>query len=423
MGKTNKKTKILNNSNYFSNNYPNNINVLNTNFDAISKLAKIMVGEGSSYEYINSVILIFEKFFNYIITKNKKFKTKTLITKNIDKSFIVKNIDLEEAYEFLNDKRINNYSSSSLCNILSRMRKFIRILNKKKNINYRYTMPKTLKENNTLKLTKDELTLICEEIKSNYNLQLLLIFYFLYFTGLTFSKVSRIKITDFKSDFSILVEKKEKFKKYIIPNIIRNLLLYFIKNKTNNSLFLFYDSIKDTKDITRTQLIQNNISNTIKECKSLSKIKSIKIIKSFSTKRNSKRLNENLYFLFNINLDFFNNNNSNKDLYDEGINNSNNNIILEPKGLPENYEYNFSLSQLSNNNLMEFEEFLDSDNNNYSNTISEINESLIDKINDLNFKKKLVFTKNVKELKFLNNKKNRCLDCNFISISNDTNRF
>ena len=132
MGKTNKKTKILNNSNYFSNNYPNNINVLNTNFDAISKLAKIMVGEGSSYEYINSVILIFEKFFNYIITKNKKFKTKTLITKNIDKSFIVKNIDLEEAYEFLNDKRINNYSSSSLCNILSRMRKFIRILNKKK---------------------------------------------------------------------------------------------------------------------------------------------------------------------------------------------------------------------------------------------------------------------------------------------------
>lgn len=127
-----KKTKILNKYNYFFKNNQDNINASNSKFDVISKLVKIMADEGSSYEYINSVIVLFEKYFNYIITKNKKIKTKTLITKNIDKCFIVKNIDLKEVYEFLNDKRTNNYSSTSLCNIFSRMRKFIRILNKKK---------------------------------------------------------------------------------------------------------------------------------------------------------------------------------------------------------------------------------------------------------------------------------------------------
>ncbi len=418
-----KKTKILNKYNYFFKNNQDNINASNSKFDVISKLVKIMADEGSSYEYINSVIVLFEKYFNYIITKNKKIKTKTLITKNIDKCFIVKNIDLKEVYEFLNDKRTNNYSSTSLCNIFSRMRKFIRILNKKKSINYKVAIPKIIKENNTFKLTKDDLTLICEEIKSNHNLQMLLIFYFLYFTGLTFSKVSRIKITDFKSDFSILVEKKEKFKKYIIPHIIRNLLLYFIKSKKNNSLFLFYDSIKDTKDITRAQLIKNNISNTIKECKDFSKIKSLEIIKSFSKKRSSKRLSGNLYFLFNINLNFFDNNNSNKDINNEGINNSNNNLFLEQKELPENKEYNFSISQLSNNNLIEYEEFQENDNNIFSNSFSEIYESSIDKINDLEYGKQLDFGKNIKDLKFLKNKKKRCLVSNFISISNDSNKF
>lgn len=381
-----------------------------------------MVEEGSSYEYINSVILLFEKFFNYIITKEKNFKTKTLIIKNIDNSYIVKNIDLEEVYEFLNNKRINNYTSSSLCNLLSRMRKFIRILNNEKNINYRNEIPKIIKKDYILHLTKNDLNLICEEIKSNYNLQLLLIFYFLYFTGLTFSKVSRIKITDFKSDFSILVEKKEKFKKYIIPNIISNLLLYFIKYKENNSLFLFYDSIKDTKTFSRTQLIRNNISNVIKGCKAFSNIKSEKIIDSFSKKRNSKRLNENLFFLFDINLNFFDNNNSNKDINNEKIISSNHNVILKPKELPEKNESCYTISALSNNNLIDFDELPENDNDIFSNDSSGIYESSFDKINDLNFAKKLAFEKNANDLKFIKNNRKKCLRSNFISISNNSSK-
>ena len=271
------------------------------------------------------------------------------------------------------------------------MRKFVRILNNNKNINYINEIPKTVKNENSLKLTKDELNNIFEYIKFNYNTQILLIFYFIYFLGLTFSKVARIKITDFKSDFSILVEKKEKYKKYMIPNIIANILLYYIKNKTNNSLYLFYDSIKDNKTFTRTQLIRNNISNVIKGCKVFCNIKSEEIIKSFSKKRNSKRLNENLYYLFNINIYCLDDTNSNKN--------------MEPKDLSEKSEL-YSISHLSNNmSLIDVDELYENNNNNAS----------FDNINDMNYVKKRNLEKTGKEYKFIKKKtKKKRLDYNYI---------
>ena len=352
-----------------------NNNILNKKYDAVSKLTKILIDQRSSYDYINSIIVLFTKFFNYIIIKKLKHKTKTIITKNIDNTFNVQYIDIEEVFEFLNNKKINNYNNSSLSNISSRMRKFVRILNNNKNINYINEIPKTEKKENSLKLTKDELINICKYIKLKNSIQLLLIFYFLYFTGLTFSKVARIKITDFKSDFSILVEKKEKFKKYMIPNIISNLLLYFIKYKKNNSLYLFYDSIQDNKTFTRTQIIRNNISNIIKEC--FSNIKSEKILHLFSKKRNSKRLNENLYFLFNRNTNFLDKDNSILD--------------MEPKELSEKSEY-YSISNLSNNtSLIDVDELHENNNHNVS----------YDNINDKNYVKKTNLKKTGKEYKFI----------------------
>lgn len=415
----NKKRKISKDYSYFSKIKKNNIQVLNKNHEANFILTKVMIEEGSSYEYINSVILLFEKFFNYILKKSQKFKTKSLISKSEDDSLIVKNIDLEEVYEFLNDKTINNYSSSSLSNILSRMRKFTRILNNKENINYRHNIPTNVKKDIGLKLTKDDLNIICDKIKADYNLQLLLIFYFLYFTGLTFSKVSRIKITDFKSDFSILVEKKEKFKKFIIPNIIRNLLLLFIKGKENNSLFLFYDSIQDRKTFSRTQLIKNNISQVIQGCKDFSNNKSSKIIELFGKKRNSKRLNKNLYFLFSTNLNFYDNLNREKDIRMEGIRDSNDNEFFGTKELPEKNENYYSISQLPNTSLIELDELKENSNDNSSNAPSEIYDSSFEKIKELDLIKKIDFEKYENNLKFTETNKKKCLGPYLISISED----
>ena len=90
-----------------------NNNILNKKYDAVSKLTKILIDQRSSYDYINSIIVLFTKFFNYIIIKKLKHKTKTSITKNVDNTFDVKYIDIEEVYEFLNNKKINNYNNSS----------------------------------------------------------------------------------------------------------------------------------------------------------------------------------------------------------------------------------------------------------------------------------------------------------------------
>ena len=63
-----------------------------------------MIDQGSSYDYINSIILLLTNFFNYIIIKKLKYNIKTSITKNEDNTFDAQYIDIEEVYEFLNNK-------------------------------------------------------------------------------------------------------------------------------------------------------------------------------------------------------------------------------------------------------------------------------------------------------------------------------
>ena len=246
-----------------------------------------------------------------------------------------------------------------------------------------------------------------------------MIFYFLYFIGLTLSKISRFKITDFKSDFSILVEKKEKFKKYKITIIIRNLLLFFIKGKENNSFLLFYDSIQDRKTFSRTQLIKNNISQVIQGCKDFSNNKSAKIIELFDKKRNIKRLNENLYFLFGINLKFFGNLNIEKYIRIEGIFDSNNNEFLRAKELQENNENYYSNNQLSNNSLIELDELKENSNDNSSYAPRELFLSSFEKIKEMDLIKTIDFKKYENHLQFTETNKKKCLGPNLISITED----
>ena len=119
-------------------------------------------------------------------------------------------------------------------------------------------------------------------------------------------------------------------------------------------------------------------------------------------------------------MNFFDNNNSNKDINNEKIISSNHNVILKPKELPEKNESSYTISILPNDNLIDFDEFPENDNDIFSNDSSEIYESSVDKINDLNFAKKLAFEKNLNDLKFIINNKKKRLSSNFISISNNS---
>lgn len=135
--------------------------------------------------------------------------------KNANKYFI-KKLDLNDIYKFLNSKHFE-YSDSSMNNIMSRIRKFVRILNNELTLNYKISLPIIEKRKDKSTITNQELISIFKTIGEKRNLQISLIFFFLYYIGLTYSKVARIRIKDFHSSLSILIDKKSKNKKFILP--------------------------------------------------------------------------------------------------------------------------------------------------------------------------------------------------------------
>lgn len=193
---------------YYSKNKKENIKVNTNKFDIFTRLKNFMANEGVSDNYFKSVISLFKKFLNYIIKAPKIQNNGTIVT-IIKNEYFAKRIEPMDVLNFLKYNNIK-YSDSSSLKILTKILKYSRILNNEPELNYTIDLPKVRNKKTNELLTKNELILICQKIKDNYNIQILIIFFFLYYFGLTYSKVSRIKITDFKSKFSIFVEKKKK---------------------------------------------------------------------------------------------------------------------------------------------------------------------------------------------------------------------
>lgn len=150
-------------------------------------------------------------------------------------------------------------------NIMSRIRKFVRILNNEPILNYKVSLPIIEKRKDKSSIINQELISIFKTIGKKRNLQISLIFFFLYYIGLTYSKVARIRIKDFHSSLSILIDKKSKNKKFILPKIIQEILYEFIFEKENKTNFLFYDEVKEITVISRTKRIKNNLTKIVLE--------------------------------------------------------------------------------------------------------------------------------------------------------------
>lgn len=204
---------------YYSKNKKENIKVNTNKFDIFTRLKNFMANEGVSDNYFKSVISLFKKFLNYIIKAPKIQNNGTIVT-IIKNEYFAKRIEPMDVLNFLKYNNIK-YSDSSSLKILTKILKYSRILNNEPELNYTIDLPKVRNKKTNELLTKNELILICQKIKDNYNIQILIIFFFLYYFGLTYSKVSRIKITDFKSKFSIFVEKKKNEKIYCTFNYKR----------------------------------------------------------------------------------------------------------------------------------------------------------------------------------------------------------
>ena len=171
---------------------------------------------------------------------------------------IIRRINVKDAYNFIHSN--NKYSRQKSKNtILSRMRKFVRILNCEENLDFKDKIIIPNKNKIENKNYYKELIKIINHTKESSKPQLLLIFYFLYFSGLNYSTLARITLKDFKKGFNTLTLKKRKIMKYFIPDVIKNKLSEYFINKNNKSIFFFYDSYHDSNSYTITKLIKNNI--------------------------------------------------------------------------------------------------------------------------------------------------------------------
>lgn len=127
-------------------------------------------------------------------------------------------------------------SDSTKYYLLLTMRKFIKIINNEENINFNVKNVKP-KKNPIKVISQKEVYAIINYIKENNDLQIMLIFYFLYVKGLNYTSISRILLKDFNNEFSILITKKGKKSKYKIHPQISEKLYAFFKTQNYNSLF------------------------------------------------------------------------------------------------------------------------------------------------------------------------------------------
>lgn len=166
----------------------------------------------------------------------------------------------------------------------------------------------------------------------------MILFYFLFYLGFTFSKVSRIKITDFKNSLSTLNIKKGKLQRYkIIP--VEN-ISDFIKVKPNKSKYLFYDYFLDSKMLSRVNYIKDKFITSFRSSHLFSLEKEKLLMKTLIKTRSPKRISNSFKFVFDKSIEISN------DFINSELNDFNqlneNSISINEKDSIENPEGFFS---------------------------------------------------------------------------------
>ena len=240
---------------YFSRKLNSNILFLINNKNAIEFIYKELIYSKAKKEYINRILKLFKEYFTYCEkTKFELIKKYDSESKKIYISF--ERIKIIDVYDFFDNKYNNNPKNKSINYILSRIRKYIRLINDEPNLNYNKKI-EFKNKNKKDALSSLEQILFIKFLKEKNDLQIMLLFYFLFYLGFTFSKVSRIKITDFKNSLSILNIKKGKLQRYKIIHVIIDNIYEFIKVKPYKSKYLFCDCFLDSKMLSRVNYIKD----------------------------------------------------------------------------------------------------------------------------------------------------------------------
>lgn len=324
-----------NNYKFFSTTIKKDVLIFSNENNIINKIEKIMEQENSNFIYRRKVIKYFNNFINFLEKNSKTTETKIKIHIREDKKIIysITEINLSDVYNFVHSN-YNKYKDKTKNIILSIMRKFTRILNNKPDLNYEQKLNFHKSHNNSLILNDNELNSIVNYLKDNDELEALILFYFLYFSGLNFYSLSRCQIKDFQKDFEILKIIKDKVKKIHIPLVIKRNIKQFLLNRDIESKFLFIEYYNEKENIkSRATYLKDVFIKSIKLFKGFSEQKKNILIKDFSITRKYKILTEKYFQLFDF--DF-------RIIDDESIPN-----LFSPSR--DKSKFNFSASKLDEN--------------------------------------------------------------------------
>lgn len=225
-------------------------------------ITNILDKENASDIYKKRVLKLFEIFFDYLV----KIKKNQELIDNYQKfkKYNIGRIKMKDVEDFIADQ-YKNSNPSTVANIKSRMRKFIRIINNEPNLDFseKIMRPKTISD--TSIFSKQELLLFLYDLNISDDIVSVLLFYFLYFIGLNYSLVARILLKDLKASFGMLILKKgKKVIKHYFPEIITHLLYkYFISSRSYNSFYFFEDNITNNNKETRTTMIKNKFKHIL----------------------------------------------------------------------------------------------------------------------------------------------------------------
>lgn len=135
---------------------------IKNNDDILNEINKELNKENASEIYKKKVIKLFENFFIYLIDvkKNKELKNNF----EIFQKYIIKRIKITDVEDFINDK-YKDSKPSTIANLKSRMRKFIRIINKEPNLDYsqKIIRPKIIRDSSLF--SNEELFFLLNNLK------------------------------------------------------------------------------------------------------------------------------------------------------------------------------------------------------------------------------------------------------------------
>ena len=273
------------------------ISSLKDSDDIFQKIKMQLLKEEVSYTYHKNITKLFENFIEYLLFIKKNAELINNFKRN--GKLIIKRIKIKDLEDFLVYK-YKNATPSTLANIKSRMRKFVRIINNEPKLDYykKIVRPKIQKDKDLL--TKKEIVFLLEHFNNNNDISSLIIFYLLYFVGLNYSFLSRLLIKNFLASFRLLkIKKGSKILKHRIPIIIAQLFHeYFIGARSPDSFFLKDEHIRNNSEETRTSIIKSKIKSIFEKIEFINEEKKIKILSIFSYLRRAKNLTRDLYEYF-----------------------------------------------------------------------------------------------------------------------------